>query len=134
MLFSGANATRLANLTHLIILSTGIALAQSERGTIAGTVTDPSGAAIPGAKVVVTNKNTNTSNSTVSNEVGNYTVPNLAPGDYNLRVEHQGFKASAITDIVVNATASLRADITMEVGATQQTVEVSATAIALQTR
>ncbi|HEY3443927.1 MAG TPA: TonB-dependent receptor [Paludibaculum sp.] len=117
----------------LLILITGIALAQSERGTIAGTITDPSGAAIPGAKVVITNKNTNTSSTLTSNEVGNYTAPNLSPGEYNIRVENQGFKSSAVNGLTVNAASSIRADISLEVGATQQTVEVSASAIALAT-
>ena len=135
MSFIGARASRLALgvLLLLLLLFTGIAFAQSERGTIAGTITDPSGAAIPGAKVVITNKNTNTTSTLTSNEVGSYTAPNLSPGEYNIRVEHLGFKASAVNGLTVNAASSIRADISLEVGGTQQTVEVSASAIALAT-
>ncbi len=115
------------------LLIAGGLLAQSERGTIAGNVVDPSGAAVPGAKVTVVNKATNVTAPSTSNEAGAYVVPNLSPGEYSVRVEHAGFKASMITGIVLNAASSIRADITLEVGVTQQTIEVSAEAAALQT-
>src|SRR5574340_795002 len=108
-------------------------LAQSERGTITGTVTDPSGAAVPAAKVTVANQATNVASATVTNETGAYVVPNLSPGEYSVRVEREGFKASSITGLVLNAASSVRADVALEVGAAQQTIEVSAAAIVLQT-
>ncbi len=117
----------------IFLLCVGTALAQSERGTISGSVTDPTGAAVPGAKVNIINRATNVPASTTTNESGAYAIPNLSPGDYSVRVEKEGFKAAAIADIVVNAASSIRADIALEVGAVQQTVEVSSSAIALQT-
>ncbi len=124
---------RLAALAMSLSMAAFLLPAQSERGTIAGTIVDPSGGTVPAAKVSVVNRATNVLTTTTTNEAGAYVVPNLPPGDYNIRVEREGFKAASIQNLQVNAASSLRADITLEVGATQQTVEVSATAIALQT-
>src|SRR3954447_18817217 len=108
-------------------------LAQTDRGTISGTVTDSSAALIPNAKVTVTHKSTNVAHPTVTNETGAYVAPSLPPGDYSIRVEKEGFRTALVTEVTVNAGSSVRADIAMEIGATQQTVEISAEAIALST-
>src|SRR3954454_10462293 len=108
-------------------------LAQTERGTISGSVSDPTGALVPGAKVTVTNTATNVASTLASNEAGGYVVPNLPPGTYRVRVEKEGFRTAVLNELELNAASSVRADIAMEVGATQQTVEISAEAIALQT-
>ncbi|MBI4875753.1 MAG: TonB-dependent receptor [Acidobacteria bacterium] len=133
MIPSARRAASVAAIFLLLILTCGPLGAQSERGTIAGNILDPTGAAVPGAKVAIVNKATNVAASTASNEVGAYAVPNLSPGDYSLRVEREGFKAASITGIVLNAASNVRADVTLEVGGTQQTVEVSASALVLQT-
>src|SRR5579872_6504166 len=94
--------------------------AQSERGTISGTVRDSSGAVIPNAQVTVTNTATNTSVSLPSNEAGEFTAPNLQVGVYTVRVEKEGFRQAVLTGLTVNAASSVRADATLQVGATQQ--------------
>lgn len=124
---------RIALALFLLLTVSSLLVAQSERGTIAGNVLDPSGAAVPGAKVTIVNKATNVVSPTTSNDAGAYVVPNLTPGEYSVRVEHTGFKTSVISGIVLNAASSIRADLTLEVGGTQQTIEVSAEAAALQT-
>ncbi len=106
---------------------------QAERGTISGTVADASGAVVPNAKVVVTNSATNTTFTTVTREAGQFTVPNLSPGSYNLRIEKEGFRASVTTGLPVDAGANVRKDISLEVGSATQAVEVQAEAVALQT-
>src|SRR3989442_1314993 len=116
-----------------ILLLTGTLLAQSERGTISGSVMDPSGAIVPAAKVTVTQISTNVGNESITNETGSYVVPNLLPGDYSVRVEKTGFRTAVLNLITVNAASSVRADFTMEVGSAQQTVEVTADALRLQT-
>jgi Carboxypeptidase regulatory-like domain len=108
-------------------------LAQSERGTISGTVTDASGAAVPQAKITIINTGTNITTSTVSNETGDYAVPNLAAGKYTVRVEKEGFTSAAVTGITLDASASVRADAQLTVGSTRQTVEVIAAVVQLQT-
>ena len=73
-------AVRVIVTTFLLCLSGAVLFAQSERGTISGTVTDSTGAAVPQAKVTVTNLATNTVVSTLSNASGDYTLPNLPTG------------------------------------------------------
>src|SRR3954470_2687134 len=107
--------------------------AQQDRGTISGTITDATGAIVPSAKVTVTNRDTNTTFTTSSGESGVYTVPNLSPGTYNVRVEKEGFKAAVTNGMVVDAGANVREDAHLEVGSATQAVEVQAEAVSLQT-
>lgn len=108
-------------------------MGQSERGSISGTVTDASGAVVPEARVTVTDVATNTSVTLVTSPAGDYTAPNLSIGRYTVRVEKQGFRAAAITDLTVNAATNVRADVNLQVGAAEQVVEVQASAVQLQT-
>src|SRR6267143_3822007 len=82
------------------------ALAQAVYGSIIGTVTDPSGAAVANAKVTVTSQTKNTSVDTTTNDSGNYSVTHLIPDVYRVRVEGTGFKVLEFKDIIVNADAS----------------------------
>jgi hypothetical protein len=108
-------------------------LAQSERGTITGTVRDASGAVVPDAKVLLTNSQTGVNFTAPSNANGEYTVPQLQVGTYTVRVEKQGFRPASITGLVLNASATVRADATLEVGTSVQAIEISASALALST-
>lgn len=124
---------RLFSLVLTLALGTLLVLGQSDRGSISGTVTDSTGAVIPGAKIVVTNPSTNATLNTVSSESGDYTAPNLPVGVYSVRVEREGFKPALLSNVNVNAGLNARGDITLEIGASQQVVEVQAQAAALQT-
>jgi hypothetical protein len=108
------------------------AFAQSERGTITGVVHDSSGAVVPDAKVTVANQSTKVTLSVNSNEAGEYTMPSLQPGMYTVRVNKEGFRTSQVSGIVLDATQTVRADLTLEVGTSTQTVEVVASAIQVQ--
>ena len=114
-------------------LSAASLFAQSERGTITGTVRDASGAVIPGAKILLSNTQTGVSFNAPSNSNGEYTVPQLQVGTYTVRVEKAGFRPASITGLVLNASATVRADATLEVGTSVTAVEVSASALALST-
>jgi hypothetical protein len=109
------------------------AFGQSERGTITGTVRDSSGAVVPGAKVVLTNTLTGVTSTVPSNADGEYTVPQLPVGTYTVRVEKEGFRPASISGLVLNASATVRADANLEVGLATQAVEVSAGALTLST-
>ena len=109
------------------------AFGQAVYGSILGTVTDPQGAAVAGAKVKVTNQRKGTSDETTSNADGNYSVTHLIPDVYSVRVEGTGFKVSEQKDIVVSADTGVRADIQFQVGGAQETVEVTAEAPQLKT-
>jgi len=83
---------------------------QAVYGSIIGTVTDPSGAAVPGAKVTVTSVGKGTTDTTTTNESGNYSVTHLIPDVYNVKVEAPGFKAFEEKNITVSADTSARVD------------------------
>ena len=101
-----------------------VLFAQSERGSISGTVRDASGAVVPGARVSVTDPGTNTTLRTVTTETGDYTAPNLSAGTYTVRIEREGFKPAVMNNVMVNAGLAAHGDVTMEVGTAQQAVEV----------
>ncbi len=116
----------------LILLSAAVCFAQSERGTITGFVHDASGAVIAGAKVTIVNTATNSTTSLTSNESGEFTVPSLASGLYDVRVEKEGFRPSELKALTLNAATTVRADAKLEVGSSTQTIEVQAAAVQLQ--
>src|SRR5438309_5102366 len=115
----------------VLTLSSLPSLAQT-MGEVTGRVTDPSGAAVPSADVVVTNSSTNVSRKAVSNDTGDYTFPSLPPGVYKVRIEHQGFKATETSDVQVQVQQTVRMDFTMQVGQLTQSVLVEASAAQLQ--
>jgi len=108
-------------------------LAQTDRGVITGTVKDSSGAVVPGAQVTALQSSTNASFKTKTTTSGDFTVPSLPVGDYQVRVEITGFKTFVANKVVVAAGATVPLDVTLEVGTAQQTVEVLANAQLIQT-
>ena len=110
----------------LLVLSAPAALVgQSTYGTLLGTVTDPSGAPVPQAQVAVKDINTNESKQGTSDEHGDYQFPNLLPGTYNVSVVHPGFSESLREHVPLEARASVRVDVALQVGTTTSTVEVT---------
>jgi hypothetical protein len=101
--------------------------AQNITGSIVGTVTDSSGAAVNGASLVIVNQNTNIEYKAVS-DVSEYTVTNLPPGTYSVKAKLSGFKPSVTKDIVLLANRSERVNIVRSPGSVNQTVEVTASA------
>jgi len=109
-----------------------LAFAQSDLGRISGYIKDPSGATIPNAKVTVANRS-GLQRSTVTNESGYYIVTNVPPGLYTVSAEAPGFQKYQSADNKLDPASNLVVDATLTVGATTQTVEVSASAVQLQT-
>src|SRR5215470_11613580 len=107
--------------------------AQVKSSAITGTVTDSSGAILPGAKVTVTETGTGTVNTTQTNEVGQYNVPYLPIGKYTVEVTMEGFQTFRKTDIDLAGGTTLRNDVAMQLGSTNTTVEVTAEALTIQT-
>jgi hypothetical protein len=99
--------------------------AQSTYGSIAGAVTDPTGAAIADAQVTLTNVGTSEKRVQSTGSDGLYTFVNLNPARYTIDVEKSGFKHVTRTEIVVDVAQSVRIDLTMQVGAVSQRVEVT---------
>lgn len=107
--------------------------AQLTTGTVVGTVTDTSGAVIPGAKVTLTNLGTGVSSAFTTNGTGDYTFNSLIPGQYSIRIEAKSFKRTLIPTFALAAGDRLRENATMEPGSQQETVEVTSSEPLLQT-
>ncbi len=106
---------------------------QAVSGNIIGTVTDPSGAAVSGAQITVTNIGTNSSYQTTTNESGNYTAANLAPGSYLVTIAAPGFQKFTQQNVTVNVSQSIRVDASLQVGQQTQEVTVSAAPPGIET-
>lgn len=115
-----------------LILSPAV-FAQSERATVSGTVSDASGAVIPGARVTVTNNATNVTSVSTTTESGDYTVPSLPVGQYTVRVEKEGFKPAVRNEVTLNAATVSRLNVVLEIGTSQQAIEITANAVQLMT-
>ena len=102
-------------------------------GTIVGTITDTSGAVIPGAKITLTDVSTNSSRETVSNSTGQYVFQAVPPGTYDLIVVQKGFQKARVQGQSVAVGTQTTANVSMRVGQETQTIEVSADAVQLQT-
>src|SRR2546427_3022736 len=108
-------------------------LGQAVFGSIFGTVTDPQGNAVAGAKVRVTSVTKGTVYDTTTNESGNYSVTHLIPDTYKVHVEAPGFKAYDVASVPVSADAGAHVDSQLQVGAVTQTVEVTSEVPQLKT-
>ncbi|HEV2118432.1 MAG TPA: TonB-dependent receptor [Terriglobales bacterium] len=122
-----------AALFCLVSLLPNTASSQAVYGSIFGTVTDPSGAAVPNAKVTVTDVAKGTSDVTTTNATGNYTVTHLIPDSYTVKVEAQGFKTAQQGPIVVNADQGAKVDMPLQLGQVTEAVEVTGEAPQLKT-
>ena len=101
-------------------------------GELTGRVSDPSGAAVAGALLTLTNTNTNGVRTTNSTDSGDYAFPSVPPGFYRLKTEHTGFKSATSNDIEIQVQQTVRLDIALQVGQVSESIEVSATADLLQ--
>jgi len=116
-----------------VLVTTGTALAQSDRGTIAGTVLDSSGAVIQGASITATGANTGAVYKTTSTDTGAYRIPDMQVGVYNLTVTAAGFKTSEQKGLVVQINTTSSLDVTLQPGAVTDTLTVLADVPTLQT-
>jgi hypothetical protein len=126
-------SSRFAGLLFCFALCCASLHAQASAGSVAGTVTDPSGGVVSGAAITVTNMDTNISVKTTTNSTGNYVVTPLEVGRYSVAVEAPGFKKFVHSDIRLDVQDRLRVDAKLEVGALTDTVAVAADAPRLQT-
>ena len=105
---------------------------QTERGTITGTVTDSTKAIVPGANVSIRNVGTHVVTRTTTNQDGLYFLPNIPPGTYDLTVEKAGFGTAQVRNIPLTTGLTATQDVVLQVGAVQQAVQVSATAVQIE--
>jgi hypothetical protein len=109
----------------MLAVLAGLLHAQEFRSSLMGRVTDPSGSAVPNAKVVVIKTDTNSRSETVSGSEGNYTMPFLAPGPYEVIVEVPGFKKYVHSGIEIGSNQRVAADIRLEIGSPTEAVTVT---------
>jgi hypothetical protein len=107
--------------------------AQVLYGSIVGNVSDPTSAAISGARVVITNLATNPTRETITNSVGLYNFATVPAGTYRVEVTQQGFRSAQRTDVNVSTNTVTRVNFTLELGAVTESVTVSGAVLALQT-
>lgn len=124
---------RASMLASCLLVGGSAALAQSDASSLSGTVTDASGAVLPNATVVIHSVATNTDRTITSNEGGSFTVPNLASGNYRVRVEAKGFQTTTLNDVHLDPSIGRRVDVAMKVGDAGTEVNVEAGANAVQT-
>ncbi len=117
----------------LFLFLTSAAFGQRDLGTVTGTIVDAQGAAVPNAKVTITNDATQVTYDTVTTDAGIFSRPAVNPGSYTIRVQAAGFQAAEQKGVVVDPGASVTANLTLQVGNASQTVEVTAQAPLLQT-
>jgi len=116
-----------ASLLVALALPVAPASAQAVYGSVAGVVTDASGAAAPGVTVTITSIERKTTNSVVAGANGSYMKERLLPGTYEVKAELPGFKAKVVSPVVVNLDAQTKVDLKLELGDVSETVTVSGT-------
>jgi hypothetical protein len=124
---------RAVSSVSLLLLLAIPAFAQLSTGSMSGTVTDASGAAVPDAKVTATQESTGRTLETVTTSAGLYVFPNLDVGQYTLTVEKQGFKKLSRPGIVIAIGNRSAVDVALETGNVADTVTVTSDAPVLQT-
>jgi hypothetical protein len=128
-----ARALRPLVLVVFLCFSTLPLMAQFDTGTIRGTVTDSSGAAIPNAKVTATNVGTGIDKSTATDSNGSYTISAVPYGNYVVKANSTGFAEAKTAELVLSVGAIVRANLSLAVAGTEQKVDVTGTATSVDT-
>ena len=122
------------NLIFIVLCCAGaLCFAQSDRGSVPGTVTDPSGAGITGAKVTITNAAMGTQSSTVTTGAGDYSIPQVSAGVYSVTVVSPGFSTLVRNGVTVSVGETAHVDLALAVGQGAATITVTADAPLIQT-
>src|SRR5262245_21301908 len=124
---------RLITTVVVIAVLGAAAFAQQTTATVTGTVTDPTGALVPGVTITVTNLSTNGVRESKSDETGSYTLPFLPAGEYSVTAVAPGFQTQKIERVSLQVQQTARVDLQLRIGDVAETVNVEAFAVALQT-
>lgn len=116
---------RTARFLSQLLLCSALAFAQGERGGFNGTITDASGAAVPGATVAVVDTQTSIETRATTTEAGVYRIPYLQPGSYKITVTKAGFRSSAVEGITLRVAQTLTVDVKLELGAVTESIQVN---------
>jgi len=116
---------KLVKLTFCVIALNFTLFAQSDRGTITGTISDQGGAVVPNATVTAVNSENGTQFPVATTNAGSYTIASLPAGVYNVTAEATGFKKVTQTGVLVAVASNVRVDLTLEVGATSESITIT---------
>ena len=129
-------AGKLFKMHHLLILGAILValpfVAYGQDATVVGTVTDPSGASVANAKITITSLATNSSRTVNTSDSGQYAIPEVHPGKYEVKAEASGFKVAEQKGVVLNVGDRARLDFQLVLGGATETVEVEANAVRVQ--
>jgi hypothetical protein len=125
--------TRILGLLMLIVLGITFSVAQTSRGTVTGTVTDPSGAVVPKANVTLTDQATKVVRTAETNSAGIYRFDAVNLGTYEVTVDAAGFTKASVLKVEVSAAKISAVDVKLKIGSGADTVTVEAEAVQLQT-
>ncbi len=117
----------------LVVVASNLTLGQAVNGTLLGTIVDSTGAVVSGAKVTITEMKTGVGRGTTTNASGNYELPDLPPGVYEVVVEHPGFKKEIRPNVEVPANSTVRVNLRLDLGEVSETVAVTGDLPLLQT-
>ncbi len=127
-------ATGILQLALSALLALAPCYAQTVNATLYGSVTDPTGAAIPEANVIATNVATGIATKNATDASGNYILPSLPPGTYNVTVEKTGFRSTVLSGVTLLVDQKARLDAQLQVGQVSTTVEVTGAAPLVETK
>jgi Carboxypeptidase regulatory-like domain/TonB-dependent Receptor Plug Domain/TonB dependent receptor len=131
--FARASSAFLTSILLMVVIIFPAALhAQVAGGTLSGTITDPTGRAVPQAQILIKNVATGVDRTVTTNTDGFYTAVNLLPGEYQLRITATGFNTEIKTGITMNVGAQQTFDLVLKVGTVANTVQVTTEAPAVQ--
>ena len=125
--------TKLMAATAALFIFSAQAIAQTQSARLVGTIQDQSGAAIPNAKITAVDDATRHATEATTNTSGEYVLPSLQPGAYNLTVEAAGFRKAVVNGLQLDAAANMSQNVTLEVGQVTEVLEVKANAVSVQT-
>ncbi len=117
----------------MLLVVAALAYSQGTTALLSGTVQDPTGAAVPGAAITVTNSETGQIVKTETNEKGEYALPSMPPGTYRVSVAKPGFKAEIKENVVIESGVAATVNVKLEVGQSAETVVVQGGAEIVQT-
>ncbi len=120
-------------LLFVLVLTTALVVAQTNRGGISGTVLDQSGAVVPSASVVVINTGTNETRRLTTSNKGTFILENLEPVTYRIEVSSPGFKKAVLEDVKVDTSSIVSASLILNAGDVATEVTVSANAALVNT-
>ena len=121
---------KLAFTSFFILLCAGFVLGQATSASVSGTITDQNGAVVPGASITIKDTDTGRERKIQTNESGSYRAVGLSPGNYEVRIEHQGFKAELRTGLKLTVAEDAVLDVQLAVSGVQEAVQVNVAGVA----